>query len=110
MKTSEILIKAKSLIDTPEKWTTETLARNSAKKPVGFDSEEAVCFCSLGALHRIFEDMGDENSALHFNKSKNYLRMGTQHQFIAHFNDDATHEEVMVAWDKAIELAKADEE
>lgn len=104
MKTSEILIKAKSLIDSPEKWTQEVFARDAKKQQVEHKSPDAVCFCSLGALSLVAgKDSYD------FATARQYLRAAIGDQFIASFNDDHTHEEVMSAWDKAIQISKQDE-
>lgn len=107
MKTSEILIKAKSLIDTPDKWLTEEYA----------DGEG--CFCSLGAI--AFAEANTDNysevaftknwendrPALLLNKAVN--RNDHCEETFATYNDHSSHEQVMTAFDKAIQLALEEE-
>ena len=52
METIDILRSARALIDTPEKWTRGTNARNASGRSVPFDSPSAVCFCAYGAVLR----------------------------------------------------------
>lgn len=104
MKISEILIEAKKKIDTPEKWTKRTLARDSKNQEVDFDSKNAVCFCSIGALEVEFREKGIPNSTWYSCIKALNAGMGL---YIADFNDTHTHEEVMGAWDRAIESQKS---
>ena len=101
MTHSEILRKAKALIDTPEKWTQGAFARDRIGNQTLNLNDKAVCFCSAGALGRL--------NALDYQSIKiiNYLAgvMGD----IVGFNDTHTHAEVMAKWDEAIALAEADE-
>lgn len=105
MKTSEILIAAKALIDTPEKWTRGSFARDSENYHVDFYSKDAVCYCSLGALYKSQQGIHSLEAAL----AKRHLWYAAG-ESIAEYNDTHTHPEVMAVWDKAIELAKKDEE
>lgn len=99
MKPSEILRKAKALIDTPEKWTQGTYARDSQDNASSILGDQACKFCSLGALHKV-------SDSVYF--SMNYLEkiFGAP---IDAFNDTHTHAEVMAKWDEAIALAEDDE-
>jgi hypothetical protein len=99
MKISEILIAAKALIDTPDKWTVNALARDINDREVGAKSIAACKFCSAGAIDRIL------GSNWLFNV-KVYRILGAQmHGYTANFNDTHNHAEVMLAWDKAIAQA-----
>lgn len=99
MKPSEILRKAKALIDTPEKWTQKAIARESLGIVVKFDAHNATRLDSLGALARVdFYNVG---------KPIGYLNQAMGN--IVTFNDTHTHAEVMAKWDEAIALAEADE-
>ena len=102
MKTSEILIAAKALIDEPGKWTQGTYARNSDMEEVDSYSEDAVCFCSIGAIYRITPHIVSREGI-------GYLRSAMGPSVVV-FNDTHPHAEVMQMWDRAIELAKAEEE
>lgn len=108
MKTSEFLIKAKALIDSPEKWTTGQLAKNSDGWTVSPEDDDAVCFCSVGALERVyFLDLNSKYSD--WDRSRIVLWNQIDHGFIPDFNDSHTHSEVMEMWDKAIAQAISDE-
>ncbi len=50
MTNLEILKGAKALIDTSEKWTKGTNARNAAGNPVDAEDSGATCRCALGAI------------------------------------------------------------
>ena len=52
MKVLELLEKAFTYIDTPDKWTYGVLARGSKGEGLFVRSPDAVCFCSLGAIKR----------------------------------------------------------
>lgn len=102
MKPSEILRKAKALIDTPEKWTQGFFALDINGKPVSENEFYACKFCSVGAILRTERVLTNRIPAY------DYLgkTMGT---YIDKFNDTHTHAEVMAKWDEAIALAEADE-
>lgn len=51
-----ILTGARALLDSPEKWTREVLARDANGGKVGIRSPDAVCYCSLGALTKAMND------------------------------------------------------
>lgn len=97
MKTDkQLLIEGRALISDPAKWTQHFFAKNTYGFCVDENSEDAVCFCSWGALSHVqghFVD--DDASAFSILKQA----MGDT---VANFNDTHTHEEVLAAWDKAI--------
>ena len=101
MKTSEFLRKAKSLIDTPDKWTQGEFATDRNGTPVDPDSAAAQCFCSLGALWR--------QDTIYWATSQRVHLLEAMGGNIAQFNDNHSHAEVMSAWDKAIAAAEAGE-
>ena len=105
MKTSEILIAAKALIDEPGKWTQGATARCQEGWLVYYSGDEAVCFCSLGALFRTL----NRESVEDWETPEELLKESCD-QPIGLFNDTHSHPEVMQMWDRAIELAKAEEE
>lgn len=106
----EILKEAKSLIDTPEKWTKETYARSTSGGVISEHEDGAVCFCSLGAFFRVAKsaDVVYMDSGWDILIKAVKLIKPTAYS-VATFNDNHTHAEVMAMWDKAIELAAADE-
>lgn len=104
---TNVLIAAKALIDTPEKWSQGSLYRDATGNISGGYREEnqPVSCCSLGALIEATQDL----DATVFGAAVVLLRreMGGGH--IGTYNDEIgrTHEEVMAAWDRAIESSKA---
>lgn len=111
MKIVEVLTKAKALIVNPENWTQEEYTNSKG------------CFCALGAIAEVSEkNEAGEVSWFSANESKagRFLRDSNKEWFIANgwelngtsfavFNDSNTHTEVMEAFDKAIQLAQAEE-
>lgn len=106
-KVSTILIHAKSLIDTPEKWTQNYYAKDAAGFSVPALYEGATCFCSIGAVYRATHDLDSESIT---NEALNLFRQVTGKMNIFMFNDCHTHSEVMTAWDAAIALAIKEEQ
>ena len=104
MKISEKLEAAKALIADPKNWTQDTYARDVHGEPTSPESMDAVCWCSLGALKKT--DSYLEGAGLLLRSISGV----SKHPFIPSFNDTRTHEEVMAMWDRAIELAKSDED
>lgn len=109
MKTSEILIKAKELIANPVYWTQGDYSK---------EVNGVTCFCSLGAIGQVlFKDLDSGvtwygevtgTQAADLLKAVVGCEIRTGETF-APYNDSHTHDEVMEAFDKAIDLAKAKE-
>lgn len=110
MNNVEILIKAKSFIDTPEKWHKGDWANN-----------EGTCFCSMGAIakalgHDVLDIMNNYKDVGQLHKHQVSLILqkamsvdpNTEKGCVADINDhdETTHAEIMGYFDKAIELAK----
>lgn len=98
LSVKEILIKAKALIDTPEKWIKDVYFRK-----VG----ENNCYCALGAICEVSGLLSYHISSSPAGKHlksvvDEHLQEG---QSFAVYNDEHTHAEVMAAFDKAIETA-----
>ena len=109
MKPSELLIKAKTVIADPKHWMQGWYAKNAEGKSVGPCNPDAVCWCSLGALHAVAHEENTYNTRL---TAAGYLaRVSAEcgYSDVPDFNDNSSHETVMKAWDKAIKLAKEDE-
>jgi hypothetical protein len=112
MKTSEVLTKAKELIATPDKWYQGDYTNNNG------------CFCALGAIGEV-SLKSDSVDVWYYgfaseSKAGTLLRKVVDSYMIengyrdsttfAVFNDNNSHDDVMSAFDKAIELAKAEED
>lgn len=107
MKTSELLIQAKQLIQDPANWMKEDYHKV-------IDGKE--CYCSLGAIARVMNpevDMQIINYDWLNNRAERLLNTAigkpTNSVTFAVFNDENEHEKVMEAFDKAIYLAQVEE-
>lgn len=102
----EALVAAKNLISNPDNWTQEVSARDCTGNYIYSSNPEAVCWCSVGALHKVTKDDWPL-----IDKTVKHLRLFLEQELkyydgIANFNDSHTHAEVMAFWDKAIAAAK----
>lgn len=97
MKSSEVLIQAKSLIESPDNWVQGVYSKNSEDRVVHFLAPDACKFCSLGAIARV--------EKYDYTPAKNYLEK-VMNKSVIEYNDEFEHEDVKQAFDKAIELAK----
>lgn len=99
MLTSEVLRRARDLIDTPEKWCQGDLGGNGSYCAVG------ACKLALGM---------DLRDPIHFNGIPDVLREleAVMRMWPSEFNDAAhtTHADVMAAFDQAIAEAEAQEQ
>lgn len=102
--TKETLTEARDLITDPAKWTQHSYAKDVDGRPTYSNSEAAVCWCSLGALQKVIygEDRPGERSTppLHL---YSHLKESMDCEHIGAFNDKSSHEEVLAAFDRAIE-------
>lgn len=97
MKTLDVLIEAKKLIQNPENWIQGD-----------YSNEQRTCFCSLGAIAKVesVENWdSDSRPAALLLRAVVADQLSKSYNF-AGYNDTHTHSEVMEAFDKAIELAK----
>ena len=102
MSTADVLRAAKALIDTPEKWTKGTYAEDARGVAVGYDDPDACRFCSSGALKRVGATVGEGEPYTLLAEA-----FGTEGPTVCSANDEASHTEVMAAFDRAIAAAEA---
>jgi hypothetical protein len=94
----ETLKAARQLISTPDSWTQEVFARDKDGLRVDAQSEEAVCFCSFGAIERFTGCKNLSEVEQHLdNVCEKYFRTN-----VISFNDTHTHAEVLALFDAAI--------
>ncbi len=96
--TKEILTEARSLITDRDNWTQGFFARDSEGLKIGARDTDAVCWCAWGALGR---SANEDEYATAWQQLTLFMEGS-----IARFNDSHTHEEVLTAFDKAIESCK----
>lgn len=99
-----ILIAARALIDTPEKWTQDKLARNESGWFVPPKSPEAVCFCGEGAIIRAACDLRNPYGAP---AALLQLCRAVKKELFYEYNDHPRRKrsQIMAAFDKAIAAA-----
>lgn len=101
MKSSkELLVEAKTLITNPDKWTTELWAKDEDGMGIDTCSAKATCWCAWGALLKVTGHENKEKGG--YNDAWKALQAGMNGN-VPVFNDYHTHEEVLAAFDKAIE-------
>lgn len=106
MTPADVLRAAKARIATPERWTQGTFARDRDGGAVDMktEREEAVCWCSLGAI----EYACDPDEAVSA-RAMCLLMEAIGEDSIEDWNDHPrrTHAEVLAAFDRAIAIAEA---
>lgn len=98
----EILRDARLTLSDPKKWTKGAYARDSEGKALAFpDSEEASCWCGVGAIWRQKQPLtgGHLPSALKQLYPNRTITLSI-------VNDDCGYEAVLEVLDRAIELAE----
>jgi hypothetical protein len=102
-KPSEALRAARELLSDPKRWTKFSMAKNAKKIDVSPFSDEAVCFCSLGALERVSDCPVTQGDA-----SYKHLKKGANRGWVDTWNDDpdTTHRDIIKGFDLAIALAE----
>lgn len=98
------LIAARALIDTPDKWTQHTYARNPHGEITFPEEGDAICFCGQGAVFRV---LGNSNSD-RLDAALEALNQAAGCYFVK-LNDDpaTTHADVLAVFDRAIAAANA---
>jgi len=96
----ELLTQIKAKIENPKHWTQYSSAKNKSGKPCNATSEDAVCWCILGAMDAVILPL---NLDIDFNYLI-YKRLKAQMPdgCVSSFNDKHTHEEVMELLSKTI--------
>lgn len=118
MKASEILEKARELVDSPKKWGQGRYAMNAKGQETATYVDEAVCFCVLGSISRAMSIMTGRLWRLtsadlsDIDRAHSFFAKAIDPPLIAKWNDEPgrTHTEVLAAFDRAIDSAKASEE
>lgn len=111
IKATELLVEAKSLIEDPKNWTTGWFAKQEDGSIADSCDKYAVCFCSLGALERVY-GVHTDNDQEGIGEAMYQARCAldsVMHSDVPGYNDGHTHAEVMSKWDEAIELVRTEE-
>lgn len=105
----ELLTRAQDLIRDPKNWVQFSLAMTAAGAPVLPYHDSAVRFSSYGALERVAwsSAIRDPSYRQALQVLKSTLLRLSGHEYVGAYDDASNHEEVMLLWDKARELALA---
>jgi hypothetical protein len=90
----ETLKAARDLISDPARWTQGAFARDATGAKSRLYLEQAVCFCAVGAIRRVYVPPVAIGSLL--------KQLPKDCQTLGHFNDTHTHAEVLALFDAAI--------
>jgi hypothetical protein len=104
MKSSQVLANAKSLIASPARWTQGEFARNETGNRVSTYSDDAVCFCAIGAL-RLAARREDVSCQYLWE----ILNVSGKFGSVVETNDRGTHDDVMAMFDDAIQKLEEQE-
>ena len=107
MKSSEILVAAKALIEKPSNWTQKACARDYNGLEVAPLSSEACSWCILGAVRKVTSDTNNEKV---YEKVYENLYPFINEVLISEFNDRHSHSEILAVFDKGIAMALAHED
>lgn len=108
----DLLKYARTLLAKRGGWTQGVLARDSSGQEVPYESNDAVCFCASGAVHRamhVLQDFGFNQSAWDALKaSLPEFKQKTNHHVVVEFNDrQKSKAPVIRAFDRAIAKLEA---
>lgn len=106
MTTLETLVAARDII-AKGAWTKGCAARDGSGEPVSATDPRAVCWCAWGALMHVGKpSLGAERL---FQALDILPVNGSMLHPLFDWNDGATREEVVAAFDRAIELERAND-
>lgn len=96
MNTLDVLKAARAKL--AQGWTQEMLARDWQGAEVPSHSDEALCWCAVGAVYAVTQSEEERDAAL------NQLALSLGHGDIENFNDrdDTTQADVLALYDRAI--------
>jgi hypothetical protein len=97
----KILIAARALIEDAKRWTTGACARDTDGDIVQLNSDEAYCFCALGAVFRVVK----KNLDLAFAAEKELEKAASElfGKTMIDVNDELGHAAVLRMYSWAIE-------
>lgn len=109
--TLKVLVSARKLLSDPAHWTRGDLAHDAAGDSIDPRSEDAVCWCVMGAVQKFSLGAGYQGDAL----SLVYSVVGGISEFydelnaVPEFNDSpaTTHTDILRVLDAAIERAQS---
>jgi len=106
-----ILKRAARILSKPEAWTKKAEARTETGKEIFYDSNRAVCFCSMGAIWRARKDiLGTQDCDDDYSVLRKVVKGAHTGIGIVDWNDapERTHAEVLAAFQEAIAQREQD--
>jgi hypothetical protein len=104
----QVLVAGLELISDPKRWTKGAWARDKRGFGVGSCTEEAVCWCSDGAVNKV---INGKNLPLELEVERALGQAAQRRGFnsFVGFNDHCTktHEDVIAMWRDAIEIIRS---
>lgn len=107
MNTVEILKAARELISDEKRWTQGELARDMFGIYADYDSDDAVCFCSEGAIRRVTITVPSDERLRARQDAWGALNKAAGGNIVT-FNEGRTHSEVLAVFDRAIACAESE--
>jgi hypothetical protein len=105
MNTVQLLTETRKLLSDPARHTTNEFARTQSGVPCDVADECAFMFCAIGGLRYIGRHEEVVSDAKHYLQEA--IHEMVRRPYIANFNDNHPHHEIMAAFDRAAELARA---
>jgi hypothetical protein len=106
----DVLRAARERISDPEHWTRSAFAKSPSGRPISPWSDGAVCWCARGSVYR---ECGSVSNAglveVFLMRATEEAKPPDDAEPIAWLNDNGTHDDVLALYDRAIELAEAEE-
>ncbi len=99
---SEILSVARALLEKPHRWTKDAYAADKNGNPIDARSEQAQCFCIMGAVQRQCDLTTEDGRATYFQALKAIAAHLPPKSTISGFNDNASHDAVLRLLDTAV--------
>lgn len=104
MNTLEVLKGVRHLLENPRNWTQRTPARDIKGLPVHAVSKRAVCWCTIGAVHKV---VGKDYREFFPSMHTDVLRairdvLPDPYDSVAEFNNSTQHADVIQLLDRAI--------
>ena len=108
--TKMILEKAKALIADEKKRTTGAFARDEKGEWVNWKSDNATCWCSLGAVLKAADEEGVPDGKAYETlqltaRNMTYGKVLNSKDAVVYVNDNMPHDQVMFMFDLAIKAA-----
>jgi len=103
METLEVLKSARELLSDSKRWTRGWYARDKYGHRKMWNSDNAVRYCSMGAVHKVAGNR-HPNAIMYLNRIINPLH--PDDIIVVGYNDNHTHKDILEMFDKAIDLCE----